>query len=149
MKKLLIVILALTYSSLSFATPGSFKRAVELYDTGSIPMLDNIDGVKLKGGCFTPFSNLEFVQNFEVSFKKVNDQKYDLEYYDPEVDQLTVYPDLVFKENNVETRPDYLSNEAHFQMLYRSNGKYLLEVLALHDVNANETMILNMCYYDL
>lgn len=147
--KILLVVLTLTYSSLSLASPGSFNRAVELYETGTIPNLDLIDQDKLKGGCFTPFSNVEFTQHFEVSFRKHKSGRYDLEYFDPDNQELTVYSDLVFKENNVETRPDYLSNEAYFKMLYRSNEKYLIEVLALHDVNANETMILNMCYYNL
>lgn len=151
MKKLFLsTIVLLNTQTMAHASPGSFNRALALYESGERPNLEMINQVKLKGGCFTELAEVEFPQNFEVTFRKISSSKqYNAEYFDTLKDITTTFENLVINETNVETQPQRLSDEAFFKMSYRTNGTYLIEAITLHDKKADESMVLNMCYYNL
>lgn len=150
MKKLFLsTIILFTLSPQAFSAPGGFNQSLDLFEQGQVPNLEKIASKKLGGGCYTDFSPVEFIQEFEVTFKKSESDQYDVEYFSPKTSETTTHSNLIVSPVDVHTQNGWLSEEAFFKMSYKENGKYLIEKITLHDVRENAEMILNMCYYNL
>jgi len=150
MKKLIFTTLILSIlSPLAYSAPGGFNQSLALFEEGTTPNLEKINSKNLEGGCYTEFSPAEFLQEFVVSFKKVDSSQYNLEFFDPKTSETTYFNNLIISKEDVQTQKQWLSQDAFFKMSYKENGKYLIEKITLHDVKASAEMILNMCYYNL
>lgn len=146
---ILSMTLLLAISPIAHSAPGGFNQSIELFEKGKTPDLDRINLKKLEGGCYTEFTPVEFIQEFEVYFKKEESGQYNVEYFSPKTQETTYFNNLIVSGEDVQTQKQWLSEEAFFKMSYKENGKYLIERISLHDVREGGEMILNMCYYNL
>lgn len=132
----------------TMSQPRSFNELEKNFQVAQRPLVDSYLDKKLKGGCFTPLSDVNFINDFELSFS-LDNQAYMATYNDPNTGVTSSYKNLILNEFSIDTRPETLSQDAYFMMSYKEYDGYLIEKIAMKHLNSTEEFVVNFCYYSL